>query len=129
MNADTKKIDFFYWAPRVLAIVFICFLALFALDVFIPGKTLGYYFVAFFMHLIPNFVLAGILVVAWKHESAGGLLFLFTAIFFTLFFKTYLLLPHFIIVSFPIVLIGILFLAHGSLPSKTYSSLKRLYRR
>ena len=30
-----------YWAPRILSILFICFLSLFSLDVFEPGKGIG----------------------------------------------------------------------------------------
>lgn len=81
-----KKITIFYWLPRILGIVFILFLAIFALDVFIPGKTIPYYIVALFMHLIPNFVLAGMLFIAWKNEQIGGFLFLLAALFFTFFF-------------------------------------------
>lgn len=115
MQFGTETLSFFYWIPRILAIVFIVFLALFALDVFIPGKTLDYYFVALFMHLIPNFFLAGILLVAWRHEKIGGGLFLLIAIFFTLFFRTYMMFANFLMISLPVLVIGGLFLLHSYL--------------
>lgn len=109
-----------YWAPRLLGIVITCFLAIFALDVFEPGKTLGYYFVAFFMHLLPNFALLGLTILSWKHEKFGGFSFILLALLFTVFFHTYEELIPFLVVSFPVFLIGTLFLLHHSLQkSKT----------
>jgi len=100
----------FYWFPRVLAILYILFLALFALDVFIPGKDFLYYIVALFMHLIPNFVLLTILTIAWKHERIGGALFLVAfAVLFSMFWDRSFLWLQLLLFS-PLVLIGILFL-------------------
>lgn len=57
-----KKI--FYWLPRGLAILFIDFISMFALD------SLGepQWFLALIMHLTPGFVLFILTAVAWKHE-------------------------------------------------------------
>ncbi len=54
-----------YWTPRVLGILFAVFISIFALDVF------GEYgfpevLVALFMHLIPTFLVVGVLLIAWK---------------------------------------------------------------
>ena len=64
-----------FWAPRVLSIAFIAFLSLFALDVF-DGR-LGFWqtVLAFLIHLIPVFVLAAILVLAWRWEWIGAALY------------------------------------------------------
>ena len=83
MNALTRKTLF--WTPRVLTIAFTLFLAVFALDVFGEGHSLGATIVALFMHLIPNFTLLAILVVAWKREWIGAVLFLALGILFVLF--------------------------------------------
>lgn len=107
-----------YWLPRVLAIVFVVFLALFALDVFIPGETFWYYAGGLFMHLVPNFVLLGLLGIAWKYEKIGGLLFLLAGIMSVFFFKTYEMLPNFLLVSFPVLFIGSLFLLHNYLDKR-----------
>jgi hypothetical protein len=66
---------FVFWAPRVLTIAFIAFLSIFALDVF--GGHHGFWrtLFALTMHLIPNFVLIGILVLAWRREWIGAVLF------------------------------------------------------
>ncbi|MEX2007457.1 MAG: hypothetical protein WD992_01675 [Candidatus Levyibacteriota bacterium] len=110
MQINTKKHKFFYWTPRVLAIVFICFLAIFALDVFIPGKTLGYYLVALFMHLIPNFALALVLAIAWKRQNLGGILFILAFIAFLLFFGGRGVPWIQTLLFSPLLLIGALFL-------------------
>ncbi len=64
------------------------------------------------MHLVPNFIMAAILVLAWKYERIGGVLFILAGLFFTLFFNTYQMLINFLIISFPLFLIGTLFLVH-----------------
>jgi len=51
MKKKTKKA--LYWAPRIIAILFIVFISLFALDVFIEGYGFWETIVALFMHLVP----------------------------------------------------------------------------
>jgi len=111
-----KKI--IYWLPRVLAIVFIFFLALFALDVFGEGYKFGELLVVLFMHLVPNFILLILLIIAWKREKLGGYLFILISIIFTLFFKTYREIFIFLFVSGPPFLIGLFFLISSLLFSK-----------
>lgn len=104
-----KKSNFLYWAPRIFGIMFVFFISLFALDVF--GEFSGFDIViALFMHLIPSFVLTGILIVSWRHERLGGILYLILAIVFTLFFKTYEDVIVFLLITGPVLLVGILFL-------------------
>ena len=123
MRASMKMTSFFYWIPRILSILFILFLSIFALDVFIPGKEFWYYPVALFMHLIPNFILIGILVLAWKKELVGGIVFILAGLLFTIVFRTYESIPNFLIVSFPFFVIGALFLTHRFL-KKSYEKPK-----
>lgn len=107
-----------YLAPRVLSVLFIIFLALFALDVFEPGKTIGYYIVAFLIHLVPNFILVLILLIAWRHERLGGAIFVLISILFAVYSKTYLSVSSFMLVSLPAFLIGIMFIIHDYLYKK-----------
>lgn len=103
----------FYWLPRYMAIFYILFLAIFALDVFIPGETIGYYLVALFIHLVPNLILTAILFIAWKYEKAGSLLF--TISFFILlavFREKSFLWMQFLLFS-PLLVVSILFLFHS----------------
>ena len=64
-----------FWAPRVLALAFIAFLSLFALDVFSEGYGLWKTLLALTIHLIPSFVLIVVLVLAWRWEWIGAVLF------------------------------------------------------
>jgi len=71
---------FFYWTPRVLTIIFILFLGLFALDAFDGDESLVKKLGDFFIHLIPNLVLILILILAWKWEWIGTIAFILIGI-------------------------------------------------
>ncbi len=64
-----------FWTPRILSIVFIAFLSLFALDVF--GEQSGFWqtALAFVMHEIPVLLLIVALVLAWRWEWIGAALY------------------------------------------------------
>jgi len=106
-----NKQKFLYWAPRVLSIGMILFLGLFALDVFTPGQPILYMIGGFLIHLIPNYILAIALFIAWKFELLGGIIFVLLAIIMSLFFRNPL--PVNLMLFGPIMLIGILFLVHN----------------
>jgi len=100
---------FIYWLPRILAILFIAFISMFALDVFSEPQWL----LALLIHLIPSYILIIVTAVAWKYERAGGLLFLVAGFLLMVF-------THFesLILSIPAFVIGALFLSRKYL-SKT----------
>ena len=62
-----------HWTPRILVILAVLFISMFALDSFSPGNTFWQNAAAFLMHLIPSFILLGILAVVWKWERVGGI--------------------------------------------------------
>jgi len=62
-----------YWTPRVLSILFICFLTMFSLDVFEPGRSAGEIAIGLLMHNIPSIILTILLVISWKKEIVGAL--------------------------------------------------------
>lgn len=64
-----------FWSPRALSILFIAFLSIFALDVFGENLSFGQTLLALLMHLIPSLLLIGVLVVAWRWEWVGALLY------------------------------------------------------
>jgi hypothetical protein len=74
MNPNLKK--FLFWTPRVASILFILFVSLFALDIF--EMQLGFWgtLVGLFMHLIPSFILIAALILAWRREWFGALLYI-----------------------------------------------------
>lgn len=63
-----------YWAPRILAILFAGFISLFALDVF-EGQGLAATILALAIHLIPTMLVVAALVIAWRWEWLGAILF------------------------------------------------------
>jgi len=78
-----KKINkFIYWTPRILSIIFICFLALFSLDVISPELSFWQIVVGLFMHNIPVFILLAVLSISWKHEIVGGVVFILAGILY-----------------------------------------------
>ncbi|RPH91931.1 MAG: hypothetical protein EHM72_18180, partial [Calditrichaeota bacterium] len=71
-----------YWSPRVLCIVFAAFTALFAMDVFDGSRGFLETLLALFMHLIPTFALIAVLVVSWRWEWIGGVVFILLAVLY-----------------------------------------------
>lgn len=71
-----------YWAPRILCILFGVFLSLFSLDVFEAGRGVGETLLGLIIHLAPVFLIYLILVVSWRREWVGALLFAALAVFY-----------------------------------------------
>lgn len=79
MLVNWKKI--ISWFPRILSLAFVLFLSLFALDVF--GEYTGWELViALFMHLLPTFVLLGVVIISWKYDLVGAIVFFAFAFFY-----------------------------------------------
>jgi len=93
LNKPTPIKKFFYWAPRVLSILFIVFVSMFALDV------LGYpqWYIALFFHLIPSYILIILTIFAWKYERIGGFLFFIAGILMFAFLHWIIAIPAFLI--------------------------------
>jgi len=64
-----------FWTPRVLAMAYIAFLSMFALDVFGEQHSFWRILVALLIHLIPAFVLLAGLILAWRWEWVGAALY------------------------------------------------------
>jgi hypothetical protein len=108
MNKTLKGI--LYWTPRVLGILFVIFLSLFALDIFDMNLGLWGTIVGLFMHLIPSFVLVVALILAWRWEWVGTLLFFgFTAWYIGIAWGDFDLVTYLLIAG-PPFLVGVLFL-------------------
>jgi hypothetical protein len=65
-----------YWTPRILSILAIGLLFLLASDSFNPKLTLQDQLISFMMNSIPAFSLLILLVIAWKWQLWGGILFM-----------------------------------------------------
>jgi hypothetical protein len=109
----------FHWLPRIICILAILFISLFALDAFAPGLTLWQQIGAFLMHLIPSFILLALLVVAWKWELTGGIIFSLIGLALSplVYIHNYemnhsvgMSLGIISMITFPFVVVGILFI-------------------
>ena len=77
-----KTSKFIYWAPRILAILFILFLTLMSLDVFSSELSFWQTLGALFMHNIPTLVLLVVLLISWKYEIVGGFAFILAGLLY-----------------------------------------------
>ncbi|MDO9546365.1 MAG: hypothetical protein Q7J07_06410, partial [Pelolinea sp.] len=80
MSKNMKRILF--WTPRGLSILFAAFLSLFALDVF--GGEYGFWesILALLIHLVPVYMVVIALVIAWRWEWVGAVLFIALAVLY-----------------------------------------------
>ena len=69
-----------HWTPRFLCILAISFISLFALDSFGTDKTIWQQIGGFLMHMVPSFILLAMLIIAWKWELTGGIIFIVIAL-------------------------------------------------
>jgi len=73
---------FIHWTPRILSIIFIGFLTLLSLDVFGTGLNFWETAMAFFMHNLPVLFLIITLIISWKYEIVGGIIFILAGLFY-----------------------------------------------
>lgn len=113
---------FLYWIPRILAILFILFLAFFSLDVFSPEKDLASIIFGLIMHNIPVFILIIVLVISWKYDIFGVSFMLFGFIFLSnLILRGKRVEYGHLTIIIPSILIGILFLFNWARKRQTPS--------
>lgn len=108
MNKSLKQTLF--WTPRIAGILFILFISMFALDVFDMQAGFWRTALALFMHLIPSVLLTIAVIVAWRWEWFGALLFIGWAIFYLVTFRDFEWFVYLLIAGLP-ALIGLFFLA------------------
>lgn len=97
-----------FWTPRILTILFICFLGLFSLDVFAESSPWWQILGGFFIHNLPAIVLAIVLWISWKRDLVGAILFALAGVALLLF--TNFSAP--LIITAPAFIISILFLSN-----------------
>jgi len=116
MNYSPK---FFYWLPRILCILTILFTSSFAFDVFTSDESFMVQFGEFILHLIVPIILLFILIVTWKKELLGGVIFMLLGIGFSPYvFKMNYNINHsfwkslgiIMTITIPLFIVGVLFL-------------------
>ena len=113
------SIRIFHWLPRIICILAILFISVFAADAFAPGLTIWQQLGAFFIHLIPSFILVAVLILAWKWEKIGGAIFILLGLGLSPFIFQHnyemnqsigMSLGIILMITFPFVIVGILFI-------------------
>jgi hypothetical protein len=64
-----------FWAPRVLCVLFALFASMFAFDVFSESRGFWPTVGGLLIHLVPTCILVIVLLVAWRWEWVGAVLF------------------------------------------------------
>ncbi len=122
-----------HWLPRIIVILGILFVSLFAFDSFRSGNSIWQQLLEFLIHLIPSYILLIVLLIAWKYEFIGGIIFIIISLGFSpLIFTHNFQMNHSISISlgiitminFPFLLAGILFIIDFKHQKKNISMLK-----
>lgn len=116
MKASVKVL---HWLPRIICIVAIFFFSRYALNAIESYLTIWQQILIFLVHLIPSALLIGLLIIAWKWELMGGILFTLIGLglapvifqhYSNLHYSLVMNLGIVMMVGLPLMFIGILFI-------------------
>jgi hypothetical protein len=108
MSVSMKR--FLYWSPRIICILSAAFISIFAMDVFDENHGLWQTLLALTMHLIPTCLIVVILIVSWRWEIVGGILFNALAVAYIVWAWGRFDWMAYAFISGPLFITGILFL-------------------
>ena len=120
MNRSMKQL--LVWTPRILCLLFAAFLSLFALDVFSEVAGFWQTLAALMMHLIPTGLVLLALVIAWRWESIGGVIFISLGVLHVIISRGNLHWSAYAVIVGPLFLVGTLFLANWLCRAKLRTS-------
>jgi hypothetical protein len=112
-----KNNKLLFWTPRILGIIFVLFLIMFSLDVFEPGLTAWQIAIGLLIHNIPALFLLIILIISWRHEIVGGIVFILVGLLYILMLVMnskleWYMLSWSVTIAGPAFLVGILFIVN-----------------
>ena len=99
-----------FWTPRILGILAILFMMMFSMDCFEMGGTDA--LICLLMHNIPAFIIILVLIIAWRWELLGGILFVIVSFAGAVYFNGFGKNPGVLPVMAPFLLTGVLFILH-----------------
>jgi hypothetical protein len=108
-----------YWFTRILAILSILFMMMFALDEFGGNEPLIRQLMGFLKHNIPVFALILALIIGWKYEIVGGVIFIIVFIALGILFKSFSGNTSSLIIIAPFCVVGILLILHQVLVGRS----------
>ena len=107
---------FLNWIPRILCILFAIGISLFALDAFENNEGFWKTLLALLIHLIPTFIVIGVLVLSWRWPWVGGASYVLLGIAYLIWSSRSGRGSS--IISIPLFSIGILFIINWFLRKK-----------
>ena len=125
-----KSIKVFHWLPRIICILAILFVSVFAGDAYSPENSFLTQLGEFSKALIPSFILLAILILAWKWEFTGGIIFIGVGLGMSPFIFDYnytmnhsigMSLGIIMAITFPFIVVGILFIISHNMKKKNQS--------
>lgn len=108
-----QKVGKLVWVARALAVAYVMFLSLFALDVFSGDASLFDKIRGFLIHLVPSLFILVPILLFWRSPRLCGLVYIALSIMFTVWNREYALL-----LAFPLFVIGVLFLIATFVPGR-----------
>lgn len=108
-----------HWLPRIICIMGILFISMFSIDALNSELTIWQQILSLSMNLIPSFVLILLLLLSWKRELIGGIIFMiiglgFSPIIFIHNFKMnqsiWMSLGVISVITIPFAIVGVLFI-------------------
>ncbi len=119
INQMKTNIKIIHWAPRIICMIAILLISMFAFDAFEERLPIWQQLTSFFIHLIPTYFLITLLIITWKREFIGGIIFLLVGIVSSPFiflinhnrnhFSIGTSLSIVAMINFPFIIVGILF--------------------
>jgi hypothetical protein len=101
-----------YWSPRIIGILAILFMIMFSIDCFDGEGPISDQLLCLFMHNIPTFGFIIVLIIAWKWELIGGILFAMISLAAAIVFKSFAGNPASLLVISPFIICSALFIYH-----------------
>lgn len=120
----------FHWIPRIICILVILLISMFAFDAFSSDDSVLRQIGRFLVHLTPSFILLAFLIIAWRRELLGGIIFSTIGIGLIPFiYQHNYNINHSIgmsvgivmMVTFPLILAGVLFIISSIRKKKSCS--------
>lgn len=103
-----KKSKISVWIPRILAIGYLLFLAMFSLDVLEEGKGWTEMAVGLLIHNIPVLILALVLAIGWKRKRIAGVGFVAAAFYYVIMVRGEIGVS--LVIAGPALVVGLMFL-------------------
>jgi len=107
MNRKTERI--LTWLPRILSMLFVLFISMFALDVFSEANSILQSILALLIHLVPTYIIVLTLIISWRREWIGAIVYTILGIAYIILAWSKVPFLAYLFISGPLFIIGILF--------------------